>query len=222
MRKALSEFLRPEFLGRVDEIVVFHALTKENYERIAALRLEELRGPLQEKSIVLTYDDAALKAVAETKQPTGSYATAAQGAKADSAVQPGTLAAVATSGSASDLGTGTLPYARIPVGAGTAQVAQGSHTHTLDALSDVDTSGATNGQALTFDDATNSWIPRTVATSSTIEGLPAGSVLFQVGTSSAARPTTRTDLMVLWLTTDGIQPVNWVDTVDIWLNGPAA
>jgi len=65
VRKALSEFLRPEFLGRVDEIVVFHALTKENYERIAALRLEELRGPLQEKSIVLTYDDAALKAVAE-------------------------------------------------------------------------------------------------------------------------------------------------------------
>ncbi len=65
MRKALGEFLRPEFLGRVDEIVVFHALTKENYERIAALRLEELRGPLQEKSIVLTYDDAALKAVAE-------------------------------------------------------------------------------------------------------------------------------------------------------------
>ncbi len=65
VRKALGEFLRPEFLGRVDEIVVFHALTKENYERIAALRLEELRGPLQEKSIVLTYDDAALKAVAE-------------------------------------------------------------------------------------------------------------------------------------------------------------
>lgn len=183
-----------------------------------ATSTEALTGTDTERAVT----PAALKAVAETKQPTGSYATAAQGAKADSAVQPGTLAAVATSGSASDLGTGTLPYARIPVGAGTAQVAQGSHTHTLDALSDVDTSGATNGQALTFDDATNSWIPRTVATSSTIEGLPAGSVLFQVGTSTAARPTTRTDLMVLWLTTDGIQPVNWVDTVDIWLNGPAA
>jgi len=65
VRKALGEFLRPEFLGRVDEIVVFRALTKENYERIAALRLEELRGPLQEKGIALAYDDAALKAVAE-------------------------------------------------------------------------------------------------------------------------------------------------------------
>ncbi|HQQ88702.1 MAG TPA: AAA family ATPase, partial [Oscillospiraceae bacterium] len=65
VRKALSEFLRPEFLGRVDEIVVFRSLTKENYERIAALRMEELRGPLQEKGIALTYDDAALKAIAE-------------------------------------------------------------------------------------------------------------------------------------------------------------
>jgi len=43
-----------------------------------------------------------------------TYATAAQGATADSAVQPGDLATVATSGSASDLGTGTLPAARLP------------------------------------------------------------------------------------------------------------
>ncbi len=64
VRKALSDFLRPEFLGRVDEIVVFRALTKEGYERIAALRMEELRGPLEEKGIALSYDDAALKAIA--------------------------------------------------------------------------------------------------------------------------------------------------------------
>ena len=64
VRKALSDFLRPEFLGRVDEIVVFRALTKEGYERIAALRMEELRGPLEEKGIALSYDEAALKAIA--------------------------------------------------------------------------------------------------------------------------------------------------------------
>ena len=63
--KALSQFLRPEFIGRVDEIVVFHELTVEDYERIAALRLDELRAPLMEKHISLSYDDAALKAIAK-------------------------------------------------------------------------------------------------------------------------------------------------------------
>ncbi len=63
--KALAQFLRPEFIGRVDEIVVFHSLTKEDYERIAALRLDELREPLYEKGIALSYDDAALKAIAQ-------------------------------------------------------------------------------------------------------------------------------------------------------------
>ena len=63
--KALAQFLRPEFIGRVDEIVVFHELTVEDYERIAALRLDELRVPLKEKKIDLSYDDAALKAIAK-------------------------------------------------------------------------------------------------------------------------------------------------------------
>ena len=63
--KALSQFLRPEFLGRVDEIVVFHDLTKHNYEKIAALRINELREPLSEKGISLSYDSAALGAIAE-------------------------------------------------------------------------------------------------------------------------------------------------------------
>ncbi|MBQ7937513.1 MAG: ATP-dependent Clp protease ATP-binding subunit [Oscillospiraceae bacterium] len=63
--KALAQFLRPEFIGRVDEIVVFHSLSAEDYERIAALRLDELRQPLMEKGISLSYDDAALKAIAK-------------------------------------------------------------------------------------------------------------------------------------------------------------
>ena len=63
--KALSQFLRPEFIGRVDEVVVFHDLSLEDYERIAALRLDELRVPLSEKGISLSYDDAALKAIAK-------------------------------------------------------------------------------------------------------------------------------------------------------------
>ena len=63
--KALSQFLRPEFLGRVDEIVVFHDLTKPDFEKIAALRLDELREPLLEKGIELSYDSAALEAMAE-------------------------------------------------------------------------------------------------------------------------------------------------------------
>ncbi len=63
--KALSQFLRPEFIGRVDEIVVFHDLSVGDYERITALRLDELRQPLMEKGISLSYDDAALKAIAK-------------------------------------------------------------------------------------------------------------------------------------------------------------
>ncbi len=63
--KALAQFLRPEFIGRVDEIVVFHDLTVEDYERIAALRLDELRVPLKEKRIDLSYDNSALKAIAK-------------------------------------------------------------------------------------------------------------------------------------------------------------
>ena len=63
--KALSQFLRPEFLGRVDEIVVFHDLTKPDFEKIAALRINELCEPLSEKGISLSYDSAALGAIAE-------------------------------------------------------------------------------------------------------------------------------------------------------------
>lgn len=63
-KKALSDFLRPEFIGRVDEVVVFSALSKENYCRIAALMLDELTGPMQEKGIAFTYEQPALAIIA--------------------------------------------------------------------------------------------------------------------------------------------------------------
>ncbi len=62
--KALSEFLRPEFLGRVDEIIVFNPLTEENYAGIAGLMLDEMKEPLLEKGITLSYDDKVLKYLA--------------------------------------------------------------------------------------------------------------------------------------------------------------
>ena len=58
--KALSEFLRPEFLGRVDEIVVFDPLSEESLHRIAALMLGEYSAPLKAKGTELTWTDDAL------------------------------------------------------------------------------------------------------------------------------------------------------------------
>ena len=63
--KALSDFLRPEFLSRIDEIVTFAPLTKENYESIAALMLDEMKDPLAEKGITLKYSKKALTAIAD-------------------------------------------------------------------------------------------------------------------------------------------------------------
>lgn len=63
--KALSEFLRPEFLGRVDEIVVFDPLSKESYAEIAGLMLTEMKDPLSEKGIELKYDKRVPAAIAE-------------------------------------------------------------------------------------------------------------------------------------------------------------
>ena len=62
--KALSEFLRPEFLGRVDEVVVFNPLGVKELKKIAALLLGELSEPLAEKGIRFSYDDAALERIA--------------------------------------------------------------------------------------------------------------------------------------------------------------
>ncbi len=55
--KALREFLRPEFIGRVDEIVVFNDLTADNYKEIAVLMLDELVEPLENKGIKFSWSD---------------------------------------------------------------------------------------------------------------------------------------------------------------------
>ncbi len=63
--KGLKEFLRPEFLGRIDEVVVFKPLTEENYAKIAGLMLEDLRNPLKEKKLALNISDEVYAAVAK-------------------------------------------------------------------------------------------------------------------------------------------------------------
>ena len=63
--KGLREFLRPEFISRIDEVVVFRNLTKENFQKIAALMLDEMKQPLAEKNITVQYNDAALAVIAE-------------------------------------------------------------------------------------------------------------------------------------------------------------
>ena len=55
--KALSEFLRPEFISRVDEIVYFAPLTKSDYAEIAVLMLNELVAPLTERGISFSWSD---------------------------------------------------------------------------------------------------------------------------------------------------------------------
>ena len=61
---ALKEFLRPEFLGRIDEIVVFNPLTEDNYVKIAKLMLEEMKTALAEKKIELKVTEAAYRTIA--------------------------------------------------------------------------------------------------------------------------------------------------------------
>ena len=63
--KGLREFLRPEFMSRIEEIVGFRQLAKEDFARIAALMLEEMREPLAEKNISFTYTEAVLSVIAE-------------------------------------------------------------------------------------------------------------------------------------------------------------
>ena len=55
--KALNDFLRPEFINRIDEIVYFNHLTEDDFKAIARLMLEELRAAMAEKPITLVYDD---------------------------------------------------------------------------------------------------------------------------------------------------------------------
>lgn len=63
--KALREFLRPEFLSRIDEVIVFRPLDVEDYKKIAALMLDEYVHSLKEKGIALTYDQQVCAYLAE-------------------------------------------------------------------------------------------------------------------------------------------------------------
>jgi len=56
--KALQEFLRPEFINRVDEIISFNQLTEENFRDIAALMLKELAGAIAQKNITFTWEES--------------------------------------------------------------------------------------------------------------------------------------------------------------------
>lgn len=63
--KALREFLRPEFLGRVDEIVVFNDLDENAFRKIAVLMLDEFKEPLRDKGIAFSYTDEAVAELAK-------------------------------------------------------------------------------------------------------------------------------------------------------------
>jgi len=64
-QKALSEFLRPEFINRVDEIVTFRALDENDFKSIAVIMLGDLKKSLDDKEIRITYTDAAIAYIAE-------------------------------------------------------------------------------------------------------------------------------------------------------------
>ena len=61
VKSALEAFLRPEFINRVDDIIVFNRLTRENFGDICRLMLDDLKGVLAEKDINFVYDDAAVE-----------------------------------------------------------------------------------------------------------------------------------------------------------------
>ncbi len=63
--KALSDFLRPEFLARVDEVICFNKLTEENFKDIAKLLLDEYVDSLKERGITFVHDDKAASLIAK-------------------------------------------------------------------------------------------------------------------------------------------------------------
>ncbi|MBE6915139.1 MAG: ATP-dependent Clp protease ATP-binding subunit [Ruminococcaceae bacterium] len=63
--KALNDFLRPEFINRVDEVIAFHHLPKEHFVSIAEIMLADLVDALREKEITFTYDDALVDYLTE-------------------------------------------------------------------------------------------------------------------------------------------------------------
>lgn len=63
--KGLQEFLRPEFLSRIDEVVLFNSLEKPSYEKIAKLMLDEMIEPLKERELSLEYTNEVLSVIAD-------------------------------------------------------------------------------------------------------------------------------------------------------------
>ena len=63
--KALSEFLRPEFINRVDEVISFNKLTEENFRAIAGIMLTELKTALSERGIAFTWDESVIDALVQ-------------------------------------------------------------------------------------------------------------------------------------------------------------
>ena len=63
--KALNDFLRPEFINRVDEIVYFHKLTEENIRGICTLMLNDLKAAMAERSMELRWDDSLIDYLSE-------------------------------------------------------------------------------------------------------------------------------------------------------------
>ena len=63
--KALSEFLRPEFINRVDEIITFRSLSQDDFVKIAAIMMGDLKKAVAEHGLDLSWTDAALKYIAE-------------------------------------------------------------------------------------------------------------------------------------------------------------
>ena len=76
--KALGEFLRPEFLGRIDEVIVFAPLTEEEFAQIAAMQLKTLAEALFMRGITLVYDEAVTNCIGEQayRQKSGARAVA--------------------------------------------------------------------------------------------------------------------------------------------------
>ncbi len=63
--KALSQFMRPEFINRIDEIITFRSLDERDFESISHIMLGDLKNALAEKGIAFTYTDDVCKLVAE-------------------------------------------------------------------------------------------------------------------------------------------------------------
>ena len=63
--RSLQQFLRPEFINRVDAVITFNRLSKENFKEIAKIMLGELVTSLGDKGITFTYDDSLVEFLVE-------------------------------------------------------------------------------------------------------------------------------------------------------------